>query len=74
MYRTQDGSPRPDYENVRDSGKLFRQYTLVNKSDADAVHDLIMATANQLQASSRLNDASAPNINWLVWKEYTAKI
>ena len=52
VYRTQnqDGSPRPDYENVRDSGELFRQYTLLNKSDADAVHDLIMATANHMQA------------------------
>jgi predicted metal-dependent HD superfamily phosphohydrolase len=52
VYRTQnqDGSPRPDYENVRDSGALFRQYTLLNKSDADAVHDLIMATSNHLQA------------------------
>jgi predicted metal-dependent HD superfamily phosphohydrolase len=52
VYRTQnqDGSPRPDYENVRDSGELFRQYTSLNKTDADAVHDLIMATANHLQA------------------------
>jgi predicted metal-dependent HD superfamily phosphohydrolase len=52
VYRTQnqDGSPRPDYENVRDSCELFRQYTLLNKSDANAVHDLIMATANHLQA------------------------
>ena len=52
VYRTQnqDGSPRPDYENVRDSGELFRQYTLLNKSDADAVYDLIMATADHLQA------------------------
>jgi predicted metal-dependent HD superfamily phosphohydrolase len=52
VYRTQnpDGSPRPDYENVRDSGELFRQYALMNKSDSDAVHDLIMATANHLQA------------------------
>jgi predicted metal-dependent HD superfamily phosphohydrolase len=52
VYRTQnqDGSPRPDYENVRDSGELFRQYTLLNKSDADAVYDLIMATTNHLQA------------------------
>jgi predicted metal-dependent HD superfamily phosphohydrolase len=52
VYRTQnqDGGPRPDYENVRDSGELFRQYTLLNKSDSDAVHDLIMATANHLQA------------------------
>src|ERR1700730_10110125 len=48
--QNQDGSPRPDYENVRDSGELFRQYTLLNKSDSDAVHDLIMATANRLQA------------------------
>jgi predicted metal-dependent HD superfamily phosphohydrolase len=54
VYRTQnqDGSPRPDYENVRDSGELFRQYTLLSKpdADADAVYDLIMATANHLQA------------------------
>jgi predicted metal-dependent HD superfamily phosphohydrolase len=54
VYTTQDqdGGLRPDYENVRDSGKLFRQYTLLNKSDADAVHDLIMATANHLRASA----------------------
>jgi len=52
VYRTQnqDGSPRPDYENVRDSCELFRQYTLLNKPDSDAVHDLMMATANYLQA------------------------
>jgi predicted metal-dependent HD superfamily phosphohydrolase len=52
VYRTQnqDGSPRPDYENVRDSGELFRQYALLNKCDADAVYHLIMATANHLQA------------------------
>ena len=37
-------------KNVRDSGELFRQHTLLNKSDADAVYDLIMATANHLQA------------------------
>jgi predicted metal-dependent HD superfamily phosphohydrolase len=54
VYRTQnrDGSPRPDYENVRDSCELFRQYTLLNKPDSDAVHDLIMATANHLQAKT----------------------
>jgi predicted metal-dependent HD superfamily phosphohydrolase len=52
VYRTQnqDGSPRPDYENVRDSGKLFRRYTLLNKSDADASYELIIATSNHLQA------------------------
>ena len=52
VYRTQneDGSPRPDNENVRDSGELFRQYTLLDKSGADAAYDLIMATASHLQA------------------------
>ncbi len=52
VYTTQnqDGGLRPDYENVRASGELFRQYTLLNKSDAGAVYDLIMATANHLQA------------------------
>jgi predicted metal-dependent HD superfamily phosphohydrolase len=52
VYRTQneDGSPRPDYENVRDSCELFRRYTLLDKSDADAVCDLIMATTNHLLA------------------------
>jgi predicted metal-dependent HD superfamily phosphohydrolase len=48
--KNQDGGLRPDYENVRDSGKLFRQYTLLKQADADAVYDLIMATANHLQA------------------------
>jgi predicted metal-dependent HD superfamily phosphohydrolase len=52
VYRTQnhDGSPRPDYENVRESAELFRQYTLLSQPDADAVYDLIMATANHMQA------------------------
>jgi hypothetical protein len=31
-------------------GKLFRQYTLLKQPYADAVYDLIMATANHLQA------------------------
>src|ERR1700730_5727229 len=52
VYRTQnqDGSPRLDYENVRASAELFREYTLLSKPDANAVYDLIMATANHLQA------------------------
>lgn len=55
VYRTQnpDGSPRPDYDNVRDSAGLFRQYTLLNQPDADAVYDLIMATASHLQATAK---------------------
>jgi predicted metal-dependent HD superfamily phosphohydrolase len=56
VYRTQnqDGSLRPDYENVRDSGGLFRQYTLLIQPDADAVYDMIMATANHLQARAEI--------------------
>jgi predicted metal-dependent HD superfamily phosphohydrolase len=52
VYTTQnqDGGLRPDYENVRASAELFRQYTLLKQPDADAVYDLIMATANHLQA------------------------
>jgi predicted metal-dependent HD superfamily phosphohydrolase len=52
VHRTQndDGSVRSDYENVRESGALFRRYTLLSRGDADAVYDLIMATANHLQA------------------------
>lgn len=52
VYRTRnpDGTARPDHENVRDSADLFRQYTLLNQADADAVYDLIMATASHLQA------------------------
>jgi predicted metal-dependent HD superfamily phosphohydrolase len=51
VYRTQcpDGSPRTDYENVHESGQLFREYTLLNKADTGAVYDMIMASANHLQ-------------------------
>ena len=55
VYRTQsqDGRPRADYENVHESGQLFREYSLLNKADADAVYDMVMATANHLQATLR---------------------
>jgi len=55
VYTTQnqDGGLRPDYENVRASAELFRQYTLLKQPDADAVYDLIMATANHLQARAK---------------------
>jgi predicted metal-dependent HD superfamily phosphohydrolase len=50
VYRTEntDGTPRQDWENVYESAELFRHYTLLKGSDADAVYDLIMATANHL--------------------------
>ncbi|MCI0697364.1 hypothetical protein L0337_35830 [candidate division KSB1 bacterium] len=52
VNRTQnlDGSARMDDQNVYESGKLFREYTLLRTPDADAVYDMILATANHLQA------------------------
>jgi len=52
VYETQnrDGSPRQDSENVRDSAELFRRYSLLNPPDTGAVYDLIVATANHLEA------------------------
>jgi predicted metal-dependent HD superfamily phosphohydrolase len=51
VYKTQseDGRPRTDYENVHESGQLFREYTLLNEADTGAVYDMIMASANHLQ-------------------------
>ncbi len=51
VYRTQnqDGSPRRDSENVRESCQLFREYSLLNAHDTGAVYDMIMASANHLQ-------------------------
>ncbi len=52
VNRTQnlDGSGRADDENVSESGELFRKYTLLSMPNADAVYDMIMATANHLHA------------------------
>jgi predicted metal-dependent HD superfamily phosphohydrolase len=51
VYRTRsrDGSPRTDCDNVHESGQLFREYTLLNDADTNAVYDMIIATANHLQ-------------------------
>jgi predicted metal-dependent HD superfamily phosphohydrolase len=55
FYVTQnpDGSRRLDYDNVRDSAELFRRYTLLNPTDAGAVHELIMATADHINAEAK---------------------
>ncbi|MEF3366963.1 hypothetical protein V3H18_10500 [Methylocystis sp. 9N] len=52
VYETQedDGALRPDAENVRASAKLFERHSTFAKADADAVGDLIMATAGHLDA------------------------
>lgn len=54
VYATRgaDGGRRTDFENVRDSGALFREYTLLRAADADAVHEMIMATADHLGAEA----------------------
>jgi predicted metal-dependent HD superfamily phosphohydrolase len=54
VYTThdRDGRPRPDYENVRDSARLFRRYTSLEHRAADAARALIMATADHLHALS----------------------
>ena len=48
-----DGGRRPDVENVRDSAGLFRQHTLLPAADADAVDELIMATADHVRATAK---------------------
>ncbi|MGE0197097.1 MAG: hypothetical protein AB7P48_15920, partial [Methylocystis sp.] len=52
VYVTRDGDGllRPDAENVRASAALFEQHAKFDASDTDAVHDLIMATADHLHA------------------------
>ncbi len=51
--RKPDGGRRSDFENVRDSAELFHDYTLLNAADADAVNELIMATADHLRAEAK---------------------
>lgn len=50
VTRTADGLLRADAENVRASAALFERYSLFDKADADAIHDMIMATASHLKA------------------------
>jgi predicted metal-dependent HD superfamily phosphohydrolase len=48
--RNRDGSARPDVENVRDSDALFRRHTIMGQEDVEAVSEMIMASANHLDA------------------------
>ena len=54
MTRDADGMLRADAENVRASAALFERYSKFDKSDADAIHDLIMATAGHLKARAMI--------------------
>jgi predicted metal-dependent HD superfamily phosphohydrolase len=50
--RNEDGGFRSDAENVRDSDALFRRRTLLDPAEADAVSEMIMATAHHLEAAA----------------------
>jgi predicted metal-dependent HD superfamily phosphohydrolase len=52
VTREADGRPRPDFENVRASGAAFLRRSRFADSDARAVHDIIMATADHIAASA----------------------
>jgi len=55
VYHTQNanGGRRLDRENVSDSAELFRAYAQTDAVDADAVHDMIVATADHISAKPK---------------------
>ena len=52
VFRTRGAgqSRRADFLNVQDSADMFRSHTRMNSADVEAVHELIMATTNHLEA------------------------
>ncbi|MGD9656407.1 MAG: hypothetical protein AB7U61_02005 [Methylocystis sp.] len=52
VYVTRDSDDllRPDAENVRASAELFERHSKFDHMESAAIHDLIMATANHLNA------------------------
>jgi len=50
LARDPDGKIRSDRQNVRDSIAAFRRHTLLEASEAQAVADLVMATADHVGA------------------------
>lgn len=48
--READGRPRHDAQNVRDSAEMFRRYAKLRGREAQAVEDLVMATADHARA------------------------
>jgi predicted metal-dependent HD superfamily phosphohydrolase len=49
VTRSANQERRDDLSNVRDSAAMFARYTLLNASEAAAVEELIMATADHLE-------------------------
>lgn len=54
LPRGSDGALRLDAVNVRDSAVTFRRYTLLEGGEADAVQDLVLATADHKRARATL--------------------
>ncbi|TLG79185.1 hypothetical protein FEV16_04015 [Methylocystis sp. B8] len=54
VTRDSEGLLRPDAENVRASAALFESHAKFNETDAAAIHDLIMATADHLDARATI--------------------
>ncbi|WP_292532568.1 hypothetical protein [Methylocystis sp.] len=50
VTRDSDGLLRPDAENVRASAEAFERHSKFDRMESEAIHDLIMATANHLDA------------------------
>lgn len=51
--RDEDRQRRADTDNVRDSARLFRHFSLLGSADSGAVYELIMGTADHLEAKAR---------------------
>jgi predicted metal-dependent HD superfamily phosphohydrolase len=52
LTRDKDGRARTDPENVRASAALFRRHSKFGADEAQAINDLIMATANHMKANA----------------------
>ncbi|MFO1102014.1 MAG: hypothetical protein U1E20_03800 [Methylocystis sp.] len=50
VTRASDGLLRPDAENVRASAELFERHSNFDRMESAAIYELIMATANHLNA------------------------
>lgn len=52
LTRDPDGRPRTDPENVRASAELFARHATFEPMEAQAIHDMIMATASHMTAKA----------------------
>jgi predicted metal-dependent HD superfamily phosphohydrolase len=52
LTRDPDGRPRADAENVRASAELFARLSKFEPMEAQAIHEMIMATSNHMKAKA----------------------